>query len=243
MPPPDRPVLVVAAMPEEIAPLRKRLDLRGVERLDGHRVSRAVLGYRGDLLLAVTGDGATEAARVARRLCDFYRPTALVGIGAAGALTPSLAPRDVVASARLIDGLAPVPSPDSVLLSLATAAGAIPGTLVTTEAPVVSAAAKKALAENAGDIATVDMESAGWARAASEAGIPFVIARAVLDAADEELPGYLPDCVAPGGGIRRGAVLLRALRHPSSVRALVWMHRRLDACADRLADFLERFLV
>jgi nucleoside phosphorylase len=235
----EGPVLVVAAMREELAPLFRRLGPLAEDRFEGSKVFRSpARGPRPELLLAVTGDGPSRAAAAVSRLCGRYRPKSLVGIGAAGALTASLAPGDLVASARVIDGSAAVPEPDSALLGQATGSGARPATLVTVSIPAPTAAGKRKLSSGAGDVAAVDMESAGWASAAAGAGVPFVIARAILDAADEELPAYLTECVAPEGGIRRSAVVARALAHPSTLPRLVWMHRRLVACAERLAEFL-----
>jgi adenosylhomocysteine nucleosidase len=233
------PLLIVAAMREELTPLFRRLEPAVADRFEGTKVFRSsARGSLPELFLGVTGDGPAKAARVARGLCERYRPAALVGIGAAGALTASLAPSDVVASARLIDGSLSVPAPDPLLLSRATAAGARPATLVTVRRPAATAAAKKELSRDAGELAAVDMESSGWASAASGDGVPFVVVRAILDAADEELPAYLAECVGPEGGLRRAAVVARALAHPSTLPTLVWMHRRLAACAERLAEFL-----
>lgn len=235
----DTPAVVVTALPEELTPVLRRLTPVSVDRLDGRKVFRTWASSP-PLVLAVTGDGSNCAARRARQLCEVYRPMALMGLGVAGALTSSLAPLDLVASARLRSDSGDAPPADVTLLSLATTAGARPGTLVTVLAPVVSASSKRALAETLGDegVAAVDMESAAWARAAAGAGVPFVVVRVISDSAEEELPGYLPDCVGRDGGIRRIAVLRRALCRPTSIPALMRMRRRLVECGERLAAFL-----
>lgn len=238
----EPPVVVVTALAEELAPILRSLPV-SVERLDGRKVFRT-RATSPTLVLAVTGGGPRNAARRAAQLCEVYRPTALVGVGVAGALTVSLEPLELVASARLRNGSGDEPPADPLLLSLATAAGALAGTLVTAPAPVVSVANKRALAASleAGSVAAVDMESAAWARAAAGASVPFVIVRAISDGAEEELPGYLPECVGRDGGIRRITVLWRALGRPSSIGSLMKMRRRVAACGDRLAAFLlDRF--
>lgn len=234
----EPPVVVVTALAEELAPILRGLPV-SVDWLDGRKVFRT-RATSPALVLAVTGGGPSNAARRAAQLCEVYRPTALVGVGVAGALTASLEPLELVASARLRNGSGDAPPADTLLLSLATAAGARAGTLVTASAPVVSVSNKRALAASldAGSVAAVDMESAAWARAAAGAGVPFVIVRAILDGAEEELPGYLPECVGPDGGIRRIAVLWRALGRPSSIGTLMKMRRRVADCGDRLAAFL-----
>jgi len=241
----EPPVVVVTALAEELAPLLRRLQPADSERLGGCRVFHSrLLGFWPPLILAVTGGGSSNAGRRAARLCEVYRPTALVGLGVAGALTTSLKPLELVASGRLRNGSGDAPSADALLLSLATAAGARAATLITTSTPAVSIADKKALAAGleAGSLGAVDMESAAWARAAAATGVPFVIVRAISDGADEELPAYLTDCVGRDGAIRRIAVLRRALARPSSIGTLMKMRRRVADCGERLAAFLlDRF--
>jgi adenosylhomocysteine nucleosidase len=237
--PGPRTVAVVTAISEELAPILDRLDSFSAERLRGRKVFRAKV-QTAELVLAVTGDGAKNAARGVAELCEAFRPTSLVGLGVAGALTPSLSAGDLVAGACVRNGSGDAPSSDAVLLSLAAAAGARPATLLTVSAPVVSVTAKSRLASSLEGVeaAAVDMESAAWARAAAAAGVPFLVVRAISDLADEELPGYLLRCVGKDGGIRRSAVIRHALAHPSSVPALLRSRRRVAECGRRLAVFL-----
>ena len=86
-------------------------------------------------------------------------------------------------------------------------------------------AAREAGAAKAGSPAAVDMESAAWARACAEAGVPYLILRAISDTADEDLPGYLAGCMDAQGSIRRAGVASGALRHPGSIPALLRMRR------------------
>jgi nucleoside phosphorylase len=238
----DRPVLVVTAIGEELMPLLRRLGGVSRMRVGGGPVYRT--RWRNPaLVLAATGDGAGRAEARARELSDFFRPTGLLGVGIAGALSPSLAPLDLVASARLCNGAGELPAADPLLLTIARSAGARPGTLVTVAEPLVSAAQKKSLAESAvpGEIAAVDMDSAGWAKGAAAAGVPFVVVRAIFDTAADELPAYLPLCVGREGGIRRGAVVARALSRPSSIPQLWSLARRTHECGEKLAGFVLDF--
>ena len=239
---PDAPAVVVTAIPEELAPILRYFGRFSVGRAGGRKVFRTV-ACRPPLLLASTGDGRTNAARGARALCEAFRPKVLVGVGAAGALTHLLPPLELVASAHLRNGSVDPPAADSILLSRARSAGARLGTLVTVETPVVSSSGKKALSEAllGSEPAAVDMESAAWARAASDSGVPFVVVRAIADGLDDELPDYLPNCVGADGGIRRASVLWRALARPSTFATLLQMRRRVWKCGERLAVFLNDF--
>jgi nucleoside phosphorylase len=141
MPAVDSPVVVVTAIPEELEPI-----LRHFERLDEERVGRMRVyrsaACRARLVFAATGDGPWSAEQNARKLCELLAPTALLGVGIAGALTSSLAAFDLLAAARIRNGSGEMIPADSILLSLATGAGALPGTLVTVAAPVVTVAGK-----------------------------------------------------------------------------------------------------
>jgi adenosylhomocysteine nucleosidase len=195
------------------------------------------------VLVAATGEGPRQAARAAAALCSRYRPSLLIGAGVAGALTPDLSVGDLVVAYRVIDADGETPWPNAVLVvSAAAKPGARQGTLLSVDRPVVAAAEKAAWAARVGPSpVAVDMESAAWARAAATHDIPFLIIRIVSDAAGEDLPGYLSECMDEEGGIRRSAVVLRALAHPGSIPTLFRMRRRVAECADRLADFVTRF--
>ncbi|HWZ85602.1 MAG TPA: hypothetical protein VN032_05330 [Thermoanaerobaculia bacterium] len=235
-----RPVAIVTAIPEELdAILVRARDVRRDAR--GFFVGR--LGSIG-VVLAATGDGAVRAGRGAAALCDAHHPRVLVGMGVAGALSDDLSVFDIVAARHVRDASAEAPPPDAALLARALAIpGAREATLVTSAGPVVSPAAKAALAAAAGSAtAAVDMESAAWARAAADRQIPYAILRIISDGPHEDLPGYLPDCMDAEGSIRRAAVALRAIARPWSIPRLVAMRDRVREATARLAAFVEHFV-
>lgn len=236
------PVAVLTALREELAPLLRRA--HGVTRTGVPGVSRGALGGV-PAVFAATGDGSARAERAAATVCREFQPAALYGLGIAGALSLSLGVSDLVVARRVRDGRAEAPAPDARLLSRARLAGD-PAVvlLLTVDRPVTDPGRKAALAAAlAGEEpVAADMESSGWARAAAAAGVPYAIVRAISDTASEELPEYLSRCVGVNGGVRRGAVVLRALARPSSIPTLLLMRRRLAHGADKLAAFLERLL-
>lgn len=236
-----RPVAIVTAIPEELAALLSRA--RDVRR-DAGGFSVGRLGAVA-VVLAATGDGAVRAGRGAAALLEAHRPRALVGMGVAGALSDDLSVFDILAASRVRDASAESPAPDAAMLARALAIpGAREATFVTAAGPVVSRVAKAALAASAapGHTSTVDMESAAWARAAADRGVPYAILRAVSDGPHEDLPGYLPGCMDAEGSIRRGAVALRAICNPSSIPTLLAMRARVREATSRLAAFVEHFL-
>ncbi len=67
----------------------------------------------------------------------------------------------------------------------------------------------------------VDMESFGVARAARETKVPFLVVRAVSDAAADTLPACLVPAMGPGGGIRLGPILKGSARQPADIPHLI----------------------
>jgi adenosylhomocysteine nucleosidase len=232
----SRTIGVVTAMPEELdAILARGCDAR---RERGGTI-RARFGPA-NVLLAPAGDGAVKARRRAGELCDA-RVDALVGAGIAGALAAELSAGELVVGRCIRDASGEAPAPDPAMLSHALSAdGVTSGTLLTVDRPLVSLKDKATLA-GSGDCgaAAADMESAAWARAAAERGIPYLVIRAIGDEAGEELPRYLPECMDREGGLRRSAVVARALANPWTIPDLMRLRRRVLDVAQRLALFVE----
>ena len=221
-------LLVLTAIPEERRPIARAL---------------AAAGARGRVRVVETGDGSVLASRGAREAIAAHRPSHVLGAGVAGGLSPELASGELVASERVLDAAEEAPPPDPELLARVVALPGIrPGTLLSVVTPALTAVQKAALAvraagaASAGSPAAVDMESAAWARACAEAGVPYVILRAISDTADEDLPGYLAGCMDAQGSIRRAAVASGALRHPGSIPALLRMRRRVAGCGRALGE-------
>jgi adenosylhomocysteine nucleosidase len=221
------PVAILTALEEELAGVRRTLP------------------ESARLVSTATGDGPRRAASGAARFLERHRPSAVIGAGLAGALSPGLSVGELVVSRRVRGEAGDAATPDVRLLERALAGGGVTaGTLVTVDRPVVSAATKAVLAATAsrGEVLAVDMESSAWAREASARGIPYIVVRVIGDSAEEELPAYLPSCVGADGSIRRGEVARRALIHPASWGTLLRMRRRLHDCAAALGAFLPRLL-
>ncbi len=234
------PVLILTAMKEELRAVLRRAKhaRRGPGGLFEARFGKTTV------VLVATGDGARRAGLIAAAICDAARPAALLGLGIAGALSADLAAGDLLAARRIRNGSGDAPVPDERLLARAIALGASAGTLVNVERPAVAAGEKASLAlslEGRGP-AAADMESAAWARAAASRGIPYLVVRAISDRADEDLPAYLARCLGDDGRIRRSAVVAHALFQPATIPTLIRMKRRMDVCAERLAEFLVAFL-
>ena len=169
-------------------------------------------GANGARRAALVGIGH-EAAPALEALLDAERPSAVLSLGFAGALRPGLSTGALVlCDAALAEGAASIeldPSPAADALRAAGVA-ADSGALLTVDEPLLTPEAKRS-AHAATGAAIVDMEGYALARLATERGVPIVALRAVLDAAEHPLPGFVANIIADGGR-SEWAHTLRGLR-------------------------------
>ena len=160
-------------------------ELRAVARAMGARVhaglARGRLGGREVAAVAVGLGGDPRAAIRAEH------PALVVSCGFAGALSPSLRAGDlVVATAVRAAGGERLHAPD---LPVARAfPEAVRGEIACAERVLATPEEKRAL--GTGGAVAVDLESAQVARAAVEAGVPWLVLRAIVDDARTSLPAF-----------------------------------------------------
>jgi len=186
---------VVAAMPQEIAPLLRRFKGFRKDRAAGRNLYRfEVKGV--PVALMESGMGPRNAAAATGSLIELTAPDCLLNFGFAGGVRSGLAAGELVLAERvcyLEDGcLSEVPLPDTGLSYLvAEALAAAPFTLhrgtFVTAGSITSKTALAGLLGAGARHPVLEMETAALLRVAAEAGIPVVAVRGVSDAADEEL--------------------------------------------------------
>lgn len=197
------------------------------------RVLRRCAGVR----VACSGADAARARRLVTGLLDGC--DAIASFGLAGGLDPALPsgslclpeavmtpagvriPVDADWRARLIDALGTPEASTPLLIGL--------------NEPVATPARKRALFAGTG-AAAIDMESHAVAQAAHGRGVPFLVIRAVADAADRGLPPWLGGVIGEHGRPRIGALLAGLARNPGDLAALI----RLGGDARRGLSTLRR---
>lgn len=192
----------------------------------------AVLGTRCEI--AVSGVGAVAARAAALSLVRDREPSALVSWGTAGGLDPALKPGTLVVYTKVVDaarGLIIEASPAFLhgLLQLLRPLRAVAGAGLAVDQPVVSRTEKSSLHLKYA-CSTVDMESWSIASVATEAGIPFIGLRAIVDPAHACLPTTaLAGMATPDHALVN--TLRALLRKPGDLPALcrlaVWYRRSL----------------
>jgi adenosylhomocysteine nucleosidase len=99
------------------------------------------------------------------------------------------------------------------------------GALAGVDRLLASPQEKRRLHETTGAVAA-DMESHAVAEAARQAGLPFVVLRAVADPADQALPDAARQALGPEGRVRPLAVARSLLGRPDDLPALLALWRQ-----------------
>ena len=206
-------------------------------------------------LLAVTGMGATAAARGARQLVAAGC-TRLVSFGMAGGLDPQLAAGTVVLPARVRDEagrvfecgaewrralatrLAAGPAGRGAAAAALVLAGDV--SLLSVAAPLATIAGK-AMAFARGN-AAVDMESFAVAEVATAAGVPVLVVRVITDTASDALPSIVGAALDARGEANLPRLLAGLLRHPGQLPALLSLARRYSVALKALRGVAGRGL-
>jgi adenosylhomocysteine nucleosidase len=239
-----RLVGIVSALPEEIRPLKKRLQNPSRTGLPG---AQAVVGDLGShrVALATTGDGAALAKTGCEGLLAAFDLEALLAIGIAGGLSDDLEVGSVVTAERVVNGAGEVPVPDARLLARSAALQKDhQGTVYSHSEIAIDPIAKERLWRQLGGVpaSVVDLESASYARTAADHGVPYLVLRAVSDSYDEALPLDFNRFRQADGSSDRGRILRYTLRHPSIIPELLQLRERLRHCAEKLAVLVEEIL-
>lgn len=227
---------IVAAHPVEL-----RLVIR---RLTDRRRGRGVIyGCLGDVPVAVRclGQGWRRAEAGTVRLFEMTHCTALVMTGFAGATQGGMVCGDLVIPDVVVDLHRDPEAPDGPryrspldLQAVRSAAGGRGGLLVTAGGLIESPGRKARLGQRTG-AAAVDLESAAVVAVAQARGVPWVVARVILDSVDRPLgvrsvrhAGWLAVSILGWG--RLGSFLKdvavaqqRAGEHVQAVVAALWL--------------------
>lgn len=227
----DSPSLIVAVP----LPLEHEYVVRAIDRTSSR--ARAIL----------VGTGRESAARLLAALSASPAGAVLV-TGFAGGLDPLLRPGDLVVASRIIrEGNGAAAEPDEGLrrrIEKALRAAPLPFVaepLLTVDDPLLTVEAK-GRAFLATGAAAVDLESYWLAQAARDRRVPLVAVRAVLDVAQDRVPGYLPELAEVARREQAKALGRGLLRHPRDVPAVVRLARSAARAGARLQRFLEVFL-
>src|SRR5262249_48174695 len=163
-----------------------------------------------------------------------------------GALCPELQIGDVVLATEVRGKTAL--SPPSSLSALAQDL-AFPwlknGIVASSPMVLTKAREKQRLAEvlQADQPVCADMESWSIANFCSENRIPFLVARAITDAYDQDLPLDFNLLEGKGESNLNTTVLVNMLKHPHSIPGVIHLWQASRICSERLGTFVDQLLM
>ncbi|MCU0722057.1 MAG: hypothetical protein MUC63_00305 [Planctomycetes bacterium] len=208
--------------------------LEGLAEVPGFRGCRSGRLRGLEVFLVRTGIGRT-AGDAAREAAERLRPSALLCVGIAGGLLPSLRVGSLVACPAVL-GPGPGDEPskgDPALLAAAESAGAVAGACLTVERPLASPEEKASAARERG-AAVCDMEAWFAARGAGP-GVPFLALKCVSDALEDRLPDV--SAFTDGEGrLRGGKAALHFATHPGDAARAAKFLRNASRAAKALAQ-------
>ena len=234
---------LLAAMPDEIRPLLKRVGR--VERGRAERFREYRFTIRNIEVRLVESGMGMERATAAAEVLSAVSPAAVISFGFGGAVLPGLAVGDlVVGSGSLLYDGGKFRQCEGINLALADdllhrlTGGpfqAAAGTIITSRHILNKGALAPALPP-ALERPVLDMETAAIASVMSSRGIPLVALRAVSDDAAEELAFSLDEFADHNLTIRPAKVLFTILRKPWIVPQLVRLARNSRLAGETLAS-------
>jgi adenosylhomocysteine nucleosidase len=186
---------VVAAMPQEIAPLLRRMKGYQKEQAAGFNLYRFTLDGT-PVVLIESGMGPAHAAAATGTLISLASPKLILNFGFAGAVLPGIEVGELVLAGLVLlleaGRLTKAPQPDLRLSDLlfeacASAPLVLHRGCFLTAATIMNKKTVAGILDKEVAHPVLEMETAAVLRVASQAGIPVVAIRGVSDAAQEEL--------------------------------------------------------
>jgi len=181
-------------------------------------------------IVCAGADGRRAQAGAARLIAEGAQTT--ISFGICGGLDLALRPGTLILAETVIEESGRIFTADEKLraqcLETLKSAGlsAHGGAILGLDHAAATAGEKGRLFSEHGADA-VDMESHGVARAAAEAGVPFLVLRAVADPAERDIPRAALVATSPDGDVRIAAVAAALFIRPWTVPSL--MRLGLDA--------------
>ena len=248
-------IAIVAALDAELSALERRARVRRYPSPPWPLMGEGTLAGR-QVLLARTGMGSARAQKATAVLIQRHNPEAILSIGFAGSLVSELRAAHLVIARQvyaLDDSLHEGPltvsnglACDPALVELAVAAArqrrlAFRERASLTVPQLVSQPEVKERIGDSVPVEMVEMESYWVGRVAADQGIPFLVARAVLDEVGDHLPD-LANVIDETGAIARGRALRQFLSRPREAAGLIRLAASARRASQRLAVFAEAFV-
>jgi adenosylhomocysteine nucleosidase len=248
-------IAIVAALQAELSALERRARARRCPSPSWPPISEGTLAGK-QVLLVRTGMGCARAREATAVLIKRHNPEAILSIGFAGSVVSGLRAAQLVIANQVyaLEG-SPPGEPlaasnglacDPALVKLALAA-AQKRRLTFREGAsltVPDVVHRPEVRQRIGDslpVEMVEMESYWVGRVAADQGIPFLVARAIVDEVDDRLPD-LPNVIDEAGAVVRGRAFRQILSRPREMPGLIRLAVSARRASQTLAVFAEAFV-
>jgi len=216
---------VVIALPQEARMFTRDLsEANEVVRVDRH------------LLVCVGGVGAARA-QAAAQLLLAQGASALISWGVAAALVPDLKSGNVLLPRTIVGCDGVVFAVDIAWHARLQQVAAFDTRPIAEARSILATGAQKRALGDLAQAVAADMESAAAARVAQQAGVPFLVVRAIADDCEMALPAWLMHCFDTQGRVRGRRFLAHMLRHPLDIVAVARLARAFAAAEHSLRRF------
>jgi len=248
---------IVAAVKEEINPVLKSGKFSSFDGPDGALSYEGQLASGASALIIASGMGKERSEAATEWLVRQHNPTLIISVGFGGGTKSAIDTSTIVisTSVSLLKG-SPLEwslpadlesiEADARWASVARMAVELNGIdfahgpIITVPIVARSPGMKEWLGGKFG-VYSVDLESYWVAKVATDASIPFLGIRVIVDSVDMTLPelvSQMPD--TPSGG-RTGKAISYALKSPRNISELTRLGRTSSRAGARLAEFLAAF--
>ena len=243
----EGPIGIVGALPQELADLRRRLQVKHRLRFGAQQAWEGICRGR-RVILMQSGMGRARAEEATELLLDRYPLSALLCIGFGGGVSRELRAGDIVVCPSVYEGppsgewaLGPGVRSDKELIAKAEKS-LVEGGLrfhlgdgLTVDRIVSDPDLKEQIGKTL-PVKAVDMESFWIARQAFSRRVPLLVAWAITDPVDQSLPDMM-GILDAGGKARIREVFPHLLRHPSQVPPLFKLAGNARRAAASLGTF------
>jgi adenosylhomocysteine nucleosidase len=248
-------IAIVAALDAELSALERKAIARRCPSPPWPPMSEGTLAGK-QVLLVRTGMGRARAQEATAVLIQRDKPEAVLSIGFAGSVVGALRVAHLVIASQVyaLEG-SPQGEPlaasngltcDPALVELALAAAQKrrltfrEGASLTVPEVIHRPEVRQRIGDSL-PVEMVEMESYWVGRVAADHGIPFLVARTIVDQVDDRLPD-LPNVIDEAGAVARGRALRQLLSRPREVPGLIRLAASARRASQTLAVFAEAFV-
>jgi adenosylhomocysteine nucleosidase len=240
-------IALIAAMPEEIKPLLRRVGSYTRKELGEFPACRFAIGMR-EIRLIESGMGPERSVAATRALIATAKPDLIIDFGFCGSVITGTAAGDIVVAERVLsfsggtfqqrEGLTAGLTDDAIELLVENCRDkpfqVSAGTFITAAEITGKRELVGLLPPGIGN-PVLEMETAAVAQAAAEGNVPLLALRAVSDGAGEELGFTIEEFTDREMNVRVGKVLLTVARKPWIVPQLLRLARNAKIAGENLA--------